>query len=95
MKTGDDRAGNLPRKGYCRSCSARVLWALTEKGKWMPLSFSTERTLGIGERPQRGEMAIGPDYIVRGAKLTDFGRKVYKSHHSDCPQAAEHRRPRP
>jgi hypothetical protein len=30
-------------EGACRSCGAPVLWAVTERGRRMPLSKATER----------------------------------------------------
>jgi hypothetical protein len=66
----------------CRSCDAEIIWAVTPKGKRIPLDAEpAERPAGLFRL--EGENAISV-----------AGEPVYLSHFVTCPNAAQHRRPR-
>jgi hypothetical protein len=62
----------MAERGKCRSCSADVLWVVTENGTPMPLDFEPVRRFVIdsGVTPMRARQ-----------------RNTYVSHFSTCPQA--------
>lgn len=64
----------------CRSCGAAIVWAVTAAGKRMPLDAKPERRL---VREGRQE----PPLVV----VTD----TYTSHFATCPNADQHRKPKP
>lgn len=66
----------------CRSCGAKISWAFTETGKRIPLSLaSEERRLVVLREAGDGTPLVGV-------------RTTYLSHFVDCPNSAEHRKPR-
>lgn len=74
----------------CRSCGARVWWALTDKNKRIPLdepspdgNLYVTRMDGGGLRATMFEPDLDPSKYHRT-----------KSHFATCPQADEHRNPR-
>jgi hypothetical protein len=71
-----------PRKrrneGVCSSCGADLIWAVTERGRRMPLTKTSERRRWI----------IEPDTGIGRTVLT------YESHWADCPHADQHRNER-
>jgi hypothetical protein len=71
----------------CRSCGAALLWAITPKGKRMPLDAA----------PVEGGLWFA--YDVAGEKHCAPARAgaegpLYTSHFATCPQADQHRRRR-
>jgi hypothetical protein len=62
-------------EGTCRSCHAEIIWAVTERGRRMPLSKASERRRFVLEH------ATG---IARSVV-------TYESHFADCPNADQHR----
>jgi hypothetical protein len=71
----------------CRSCGAEIRWALTERGKHMPIDPApvSDGNLVL--------VFINGDWEVRHATADDrkLKRELYKSHFSTCPDAAQHR----
>lgn len=70
----------------CRSCGAEIIWALTEKGKRMPVDpepvphgnlFLRKRENGAYDVRPAGDLLLSERYV---------------SHFSSCPAAATHRK---
>lgn len=64
---------------HCRTCGAAIEWALTEKGKRIPLNPGSH---------DNGNLVVGADGVARS---TDE-RPARLSHFATCPQADEHRK---
>lgn len=71
----------------CRSCNAEIIWAVTEKGKRVPLDAEpAERPSGlfrIEPQPRPGTELLA---------VSVSGQKVYLSHFVTCPNADQHRK---
>lgn len=66
------------RTSPCRSCGAPLLWAVTERGKRMPLSAaSEERRFVVTEN---------------GGETACSSQLTYLSHWAECPNADNHRK---
>jgi hypothetical protein len=75
----------------CRSCRKPIQWAVTEKGRRMPIDVEPAADGNIVLQV-RGRF-MPPLAIVRGAVLIDDNNeKRYKSHFATCPNAAQHRK---
>jgi hypothetical protein len=73
----------------CRSCSAPIVWALTERGKRMPVDAEPSADGNI--------VLIAPDDprdepVARIAGLADRTEERHRSHFVTCPQASSWRR---
>jgi hypothetical protein len=66
-------------RGRCRKCGAPIYWATTTTGKSTPLDARPV----LGFRPVEGRPGV-----VEPAK-------VLQSHFATCPDADQHRHPRP
>ena len=64
----------------CSSCDAEIIWAKTITGKAIPLDAKPLR-VAIGELA-----AQGGTVVIRSG---------YVPHFATCPQAAQHRKPKP
>jgi hypothetical protein len=66
----------------CRSCGARIVWAVTAAGRRMPLDPDPDAGGTI-----RVHLSEGGDLlaVIGGA---DDGRPLYRSHFATCPQAS-------
>ena len=64
----------------CKSCGARIEWAMTAKGSRIPLD--------PGSHPD-GNINLGPDGV---AHIVGTGNGVRISHFATCPNAGQHRR---
>jgi len=77
----------------CRSCGAEVRWALTERGKRMPLDpqpvDDTERELFV----LRGRDQLLPTAVAVPAGAFEE-EPHFRSHFASCPHAEQHRRSR-
>lgn len=75
----------------CRSCGARILWARTEKGKFIPLNEdpSDAGTLVLVFEGDQTPTAMHHGSLGRAADDVRWERFV--PHWSTCPNAAEHR----
>lgn len=69
--------------GTCKTCGAPILWALTASGAKMPLDERERVLLEVATDTDSHELVITRE--LRG----------HESHFATCPQAAEHRKPRP
>lgn len=76
MPSDDDVA--RPNTAACRSCGAKIVWALTATGKKIPLDAKPEKRVVLESRTPFGEVAVVHDTFV--------------SHFATCPNAAEHRK---
>ena len=65
--------------GACRGCGADIVWAVTEKGKRVPLNPKSEKRFIFTSWPQ-----IEPTLVT----LMD----TYVSHFATCPKAEEFRK---
>ena len=78
----------------CRSCGAEVRWALTERGKRMPLDPDPY----VGDSPAGLFVLRGHDQLVPTAVAVPpdafSGEPLYRSHFATCAQADQHRRSR-
>lgn len=70
--------GGLVMSSKCSSCGAEILWAITERGRRMPLSKATERRAFIVDR------------LTDGSEIAR-SRVVYDAHWTDCPNSEAHR----
>lgn len=75
----------------CKSCGARIVWALTENGMSTPMDADPvlvgEWTLGRG--------AGGPRVIRAGTDHPSPPWKRYQPHWATCPNTKKHRKGRP
>lgn len=67
----------MTAESTCRSCGAPIMWAITDRGRRMPLSKATERRTFTLE--QNGDATICRSVVT------------YDSHFTDCPDADRHR----
>lgn len=75
----------------CRSCGAAIIWAKTCGGKRMPVDAapSADGNLVLIESAQFTEVSVV-------SEVSPFpGRDRHKSHFATCPNAPQHRKPRP
>ena len=80
-------------KPKCRSCGAPLLWALTKKGRRIPLDRNPVPDGNIeieeaDEGPPMSRVVSGQGELSPGL----FPATRYKSHFSTCPNAKRHRR---
>jgi len=71
----------------CRSCEAEIEWAQTDAGKMMPLDAKPTDDgtfVLIGGKTRKANQG---DLELR--------RPLHTSHFATCPNAAQHRKPRP
>lgn len=82
----------MPRNtGTCRGCQGPMLWALTDKGKGIPLdpdSVPDGNLVAAGEPAADGRMVVR--YIRKGEELPE-GTLRFKSHFATCPNAEQFR----
>lgn len=71
----------------CRSCGASIVWAITAAGKRMPVDAAPSPA---------GNLVLEGDAVrvVPSADMFDK-RPRHTSHFVTCPQAAQHRKPKP
>jgi len=75
----------------CRSCEAPVIWAMTERGKLMPVDAEPSKDGNVQLKPR---VAVAPlAEVLSVAKC--FGKTQLRlSHFVKCPQAKQWRTPR-
>jgi hypothetical protein len=73
----------------CRSCGAPLNWALTEKGRRMPLDPDPY----TGPEPN-GQFVIRDGVAIAVPPSVFEEEPHYRSHFATCPNAALHRRSR-
>lgn len=85
-----------PPVASCRSCGASIVWAITERGKRIPLDAEPNAV--------KGNMVLEVEtLIVNGhpqerwrarqvAPLLDAAQVRYMPHHATCPQGNQWRR---
>jgi hypothetical protein len=64
----------------CSSCGAEILWMKTAQGKPIPLSVASKQK----------RFVLAPEIDNAVAFLLD----TYLTHFADCPNAAQHRKPK-
>lgn len=80
---------------HCRSCNAKILWAVTEKGKRMPVDAvaSEKGNIFLQHRPNLEPLAVYmTDQQRDSAKGTLMEHRMYTSHFATCPQAKKWRK---
>lgn len=67
----------------CNSCQSAIVWAVTEKGRRMPMDLepSFRGTFRLEQRGTEGTVAVF-------VKKEDRKGPLYTSHYATCPQAA-------
>jgi hypothetical protein len=72
----------------CRSCGQKVIWAVTERGKHMPVDAEPHPAGNITliPRPDGGATA----HVLQ--KFESAGGELYRSHFVICPNASDWRR---
>ncbi len=75
-------------KPKCRSCEAPILWAVTVKGRRIPLDAQPAHDGNIRLEDQ-GRFQPPIAIIVTG-RIEN--QTLYKSHFATCPNAANHRK---
>ena len=74
----------------CRTCGARIIWAVTTKGKRMPLDYDP-KTWEEGDTLFRLGTELGGNPTAEYVPGYD-GLEAYVSHFATCPDAQKHRR---
>ena len=77
---------------YCRSCEWPIIWVVTEKGKNMPVDadpVSAPRGFRLEEQDD------GRAPLAKFVSQPEPGERLYESHFSTCPHAAQHRKVHP
>lgn len=74
------------RAGECRSCGAMILFAVTERGKYMPLD---EKPVEFG-----GNIVLreGLAHVLAKGEPSNQGEARYRTHFQTCKRAAAHRK---
>ena len=75
-----------PRVCECRSCGAEILWGTTPRGSKMPVDADPSPS---------GEWLLREDGSLEHAPAGYVSPDLYTSHFATCPNALQHRRPRP
>lgn len=88
-----------PKIVKCRSCGAEIVWAITERGKRIPLNAEPDNAKGNIVIALLDEMAptrgggMEPMFSARTALgLMNANEERYMPHHAVCPQAKQWRR---
>jgi hypothetical protein len=87
-------------RGRCRSCKARIVWALTATGRAMPVDAEPHPegllVLELGDTIRvRAANAEERTVVMPIFKSLRPEVKLFRSHFATCPNATEHRRKRP
>jgi hypothetical protein len=91
---------NATGRGKCRSCKAWVVWALTATGRPMPVDAEPHPegllVLELGDTI-RVRAANAEERTAVLPLLTHLRPevKLFRSHFATCPNAVQHRKPRP
>jgi hypothetical protein len=84
--------GTIGGRDRCRSCKKPIIWAVTTKGRRMPLD---PEPVENGNLILRHRMSGLPTalYLTHGADVElQPDEKRYVSHFATCPYAAQHRK---
>lgn len=80
----------------CRSCHARIRWAVTKAGKAMPLDFDVNpegNVVFTGRTAKLRQGGTAPVVEVVGQPmLLEDDRPRYMPHHATCPEAGKWKR---
>jgi hypothetical protein len=77
------------RLAYCRSCEWPIIWVVTEKGKNMPVDADPVTALRGFRLEDQGD---GVPPLAKWCPHPAPDEKLYESHFSSCPNAAQHRK---
>jgi hypothetical protein len=86
----------------CKTCGAEIIWTITERGKKMPVDVSPAKDGNVLLKqlfdPEDGKEKWYAT-VLRGEAgeihRASPGAPAYTSHFKTCPDAKEHRSPRP
>jgi hypothetical protein len=77
----------------CRSCSAKIEWAVTEAGKKMPLDPVPDRKGNVVKTGARVD-GLPEVHVINSRDEVDPETPRYTAHFATCPMAAAHRKDR-
>ncbi|MEM6988893.1 MAG: hypothetical protein AAF721_00305 [Myxococcota bacterium] len=78
----------------CKSCKAPITWAITDKGRSIPIDAKPVENGNLvlvredGPAEMRGQKLLR----ARAPGLFDAGAPRYVSHFATCPNSKEHRK---
>ncbi len=75
----------------CRSCPAQIIWAVTAKGKYMPVDAEPNPDGNVELLPPAPGMRA-PQAIVHGQPQMMTEGAIHMPHHATCPKADEWRK---
>jgi hypothetical protein len=91
----------MSETAHCRSCGADIIWAVTEKGKAMPVDPTPlpDGNIVLSMRTNQAPVAAiqtkeSIEYLLAQAKYTGQEHLLFKSHFATCPNATKHRKAR-
>lgn len=76
---------------HCRSCGARITWAVTKAGRNMPVDVEPHPAGNLELTPREDGAPLVAMIDPMDAQLT-FTANRYRSHFATCPDASSHRR---
>lgn len=76
----------------CRSCQAKIVWAITENGKKMPIDPTPVRDGNVIKTGNRVDGLEEVHVISSRDVMEDDQRARYTAHFATCPNAKAHRR---
>jgi hypothetical protein len=79
-----------PAPAECRSCRARIVWAVTEAGRRIPLDAEASPTGNLAQVEALADGTPVVAFLDPEAPEPEAGR--YLSHFATCPNAKEWRR---
>lgn len=103
------KVGQRPSTGpgaTCRSCRARIVWAITDGGRKMPVDLEPVSSEGVLlPEARKGELVLWYEVNERGwpigGQLVSFATleqrrdpnvPLWRSHFATCPNSTSHRR---
>lgn len=91
------RGGATDTRAKCRACDAPIIWAVTERGKAMPLDADPDpagNVIMTGANKVGSNGHAGPEIKVLGNTADMFGGEPevrYMPHHATCPEVEQFR----
>lgn len=73
----------------CTSCTAAIIWAVSEKGHRMPVDKDPTPSGNIELRDVGGDTPVA---VVHGKNDPPWAGDRFVSHFATCPRARDHRR---
>ena len=76
----------------CRACHAPIFWAITDKGRRIPLNVAPRRDGNVLISRRGGVTHASVLSRVQAAGARASGKDTYTSHFADCPRASTFRK---